>query len=223
MHRLVTGLAISTYILVAAFLFSLTSNCVAENWTHFHGNDIGGVSKDSTLPDLASAESIAWRFPLSSRNVGSPAIFGDQVFLLDSPEDGAAMIVRCLDLKSGKEKWAKEYPHSAHHLHRRNTYASSTPAVDETRVVVCWSEPQHTIMKCLDHDGDELWQRDFGTWQSQHGFGTSPRIVKDKIYLLNSQQGEQLKPGEVPGKSRMISLDAGTGENHLGNPADDQT
>ena len=184
----------------------------AENWSHFHGTDIGGISSTGKLPDLSSADSVAWRYSLSSRNVGSPAIFEGKVFLLDSTDDGSEMIVRCVDLKSGAEIWTKSFPHSEHHLHKRNTYASSTPAVDADQVVVCWSDPKHTIMKSFDHDGNELWTRDFGTWQSQHGFGTSPRIVGDRIILLNSQQGEQLRPGQEPGKSRMIAVNAETGK-----------
>lgn len=192
-------------------LANFASGLMADDWTHFHGSDVRGVATDEKLPDMESDKSIAWRLPLASRNVGSPAVFDGKVYLLDSASDGSSMVVICADLKSGMVRWEKSFPHSSHHLHSRNTYASSTPAVDDQRVVVCWSEPEHTIMKCLDHSGGELWTRDFGTWQSQHGFGTSPRIVGDKIFLFNSQQGEQLKPGQEPGKSRMLAVDAATG------------
>jgi outer membrane protein assembly factor BamB len=97
-------------------------------------------------------------------------------------------------------------------LHRRNTYASSTPAADADNVFVAWSDPEHTYLKCFDHDGNEIWSRDFGKWQSQHGFGTSPRIVGSMVLLFNSQQADQLGPGQVAGKSRMTAVDRKTGK-----------
>ena len=63
-----------------------------------------------------------------------------------------------------------------------------------------------------DRDGNEIWSRDFGTWQSQHGFGTSPRIFGNFVLLLNSQQAEQLDPGQTPGTSRLIAVDRSSGE-----------
>jgi outer membrane protein assembly factor BamB len=109
-------------------------------------------------------------------------------------------------------RWAKDFPQSEYHLHNRNTYASSTPAADDRNVFIAYADSQHTYLKCLDHDGNEIWSRDFGTWQSQHGFGTSPRIFGNLVLLLNSQQAQQLDPGETPGTSRLIAVDRTSGE-----------
>ncbi|TWU02346.1 outer membrane protein assembly factor BamB family protein [Stieleria varia] len=191
---------------------SICSPSHAWDWTHFHGSDIGGVDADAEMPAIDSQSSVAWRFKLSSTEVGSPTVLDGKVYLLDAKPDGSEILVRAVGLTSGESIWQRSFPYTSHDVHKRNTFASSTPAVDSEHVIVCWSEPLHTIMKCLDHEGNEVWTRDFGTWQSQHGFGTSPRIVGDKVILLNSQQAEQLKPGQTPGKSRLMAINKQTGE-----------
>ncbi|MFY8070694.1 MAG: PQQ-binding-like beta-propeller repeat protein, partial [Pirellula sp.] len=45
-----------------------------------------------------------------------------------------------------------------------------------------------------------------------HGFATSPMLLDGKLYLLDSQDAEELEPGVEPGEDRMISLDAKTGQ-----------
>lgn len=92
--------------------------------------------------------------------------------------------------------------------------------MDDQNVFVAWSEPQHTYLKCFDHEGNLAWSRDFGTWQSQHGFGTSPRIFGSMILLFNSQQADQLRRGQVAGQSRMIAVDRKTGNTVWETPLD---
>ena len=200
---------------IALLSFCLTTVVSADspsNWSRFHGNNGLGYSADGDLPNRWSAADYDWTAELKGRDVGSPSVFGDKVFLLDSNSSDQKMFVRALDASTGKLIWERPYLHPSHHLHKRNTYASSTPTVDREFVFVAWSNPEATYLKCLDHDGKEVWSRNFGTWQSQHGFGTSPRIVDSMVVLLNSQQAEQLDPDQKPGQSRMIAVDRGTGK-----------
>ncbi len=183
-----------------------------DQWSRFHGKDGIGYCPSGTIPDSWTDADYRWRYKTGARDVGSPVVAAGKVFLLASQPKTQKIAVEALDLASGKKQWSKQYDHPSHHLHRRNTFASSTPATDGENVFVAWSNPEHTYLKCFDHDGNELWSRDFGTWQSQHGFGTSPRIVGDKVLLFNSQQADQLKPGQVGGSSRMIAVDRKTGK-----------
>lgn len=181
------------------------------DWPEFHGPQGEGYSS-GTLPGSWDESDYAWRRKLPAYDVGSPAIFGDRVYYLTSEPRQQLIRLESLELASGELRWSKEFPQPDHHLHSRNTFASSTPAVDEQNVFVAWSNPAHTFLKCFDHDGNEVWSRDFGRWQSQHGFGTSPKIFGGMVLLFNSQQGEQLDPGETAGYSRMIAVDRKTGD-----------
>ena len=194
----------------------LNSASLAESpvpdWGSFHGADGRGYVANGRLPDEWTDNDYAWKQSIAARDVGSPVVSGGKVFLMESSPDKETISLTALDLNTGERLWSKSYDHPASHLHARNTYASSTPAADDQSVFAAWSNPEHTYLKCFDHDGNEVWSRDFGTWQSQHGFGTSPRIFGSLVLLMNSQQGSQLKEGEVPGKSRMIAVDRATGE-----------
>ncbi|MGI9470214.1 MAG: PQQ-binding-like beta-propeller repeat protein [Rubripirellula sp.] len=191
---------------------SLVNAETPSSWSRFHGVDGRGDAGDAKLPTSWSAGDYSWRRDLGSRDVGSPVVFEGKVYYLASRPDSGKIAFESVDLNSGKLRWAREFDQPEHHLHKRNTYASSTPAADADFVYVAWAEPQHTYLKCFDHDGKEVWTRDFGPWQSQHGFGTSPRIHGDLVLLMNSQQAEQLKQGQAPGESRVIAVNRSSGE-----------
>lgn len=199
----------ATPVLVAPTLCRAES---PEGWSEFHGPNQQGYVANGQIPANWTDDDYRWRRQLRSTDVGSPVIAANKVFYLASKPDQNSIALEALDLTTGDLLWSAPYPQSKHHLHSRNTYASSTPAVDEQYVFAAWSEPTHTYLKCFDHQGKEIWSRDFGTWQSQHGFGTSPRVHGSMVLLFNSQQADQLKPGEVAGNSRMIAVDRQSGE-----------
>lgn len=199
-------------LLSALWLLPGWSTQAADNWSRFHGDDGRGDAGDATIPSQWTDADYSWRRKLGSRDVGSPIIIDGKVYYLVSKPESRQLSLESLELSSGKLRWSKDFAQADYHLHNRNTYASSTPAADQRNVFIAYADPQHTYLKCLDHDGNEIWSRDFGTWQSQHGFGTSPRIFGDLVLLLNSQQAEQLDPGQSPGTSRLIAVNRNSGE-----------
>ncbi len=200
-------------ILVLSGIF--TPSLLAQStggWSRFHGEDGRGDAGSGVLASQWTEADYSWRRKLGSRDVGSPIIVDGKVYYLVSKPQTRQLALESLDLATGNLRWTKEFPQSDYHLHSRNTYASSTPTADSNHVFVTYADPQHTYLKCLDHDGNEIWSRDFGTWQSQHGYGTSPRIFGDLVLLLDSQQAEQLDPGQKPGSSRLIAVNRASGD-----------
>lgn len=204
------------FVLGLGMAFTLLPSIVAaqskSGWDRFHGHQGHGYVADGTIPATWTAQDYAWTRELASRDISSPILSGDRVFLLASNPDEQTIAVQCLSAVDGKLLWSKSSPQRAHHLHLRNTLASSTPAADDHHVYAAWSDPDHTMLVCYDHDGNEIWTRDFGAWQSQHGFGTSPTVIGDMVVLLNSQQADELLPGQQAGASRMIAVSRTTGE-----------
>jgi len=190
----------------------------AEPWSRFHGVKGQGFVQDAVLPVSWSEKDYLWQRDLGSRDVGSPVVQDGNIYYLLSISGESKIAVQSVELATGKLRWTRKFDQRAHHLHNRNTYASSTPVADEEFVFVAWSAPEHTFLKCFDHDGKEIWSRDFGRWQSQHGFGTSPVIHGDVVLLFNSQQADQLKPREEAGVSRMIAVDRKTGRTRWETP-----
>lgn len=199
--------------LILLFLFAcFTSAVSAQEWTRFRGPNGTGISDADTIPVEFSEDDFNWRTALPGVGNSSPVVWGNQVFLLSADPENATRYVICIDVATGREVWRKEYASEPHHLHVRSSYASCTPAVDEKHVYVAWSTPKETLLKALRHDGTESWSMNLGTWQSQHGFGTSPIVYQDLVILHNSQQANQLNEGEVPGKSFMMAFRRESGQ-----------
>jgi len=185
----------------------------AGEWTRFRGPNGTGEGSGDAIPTEFTEADFAFKVKLpGDSGCSSPVVWGDKVFLLSASSDDASRYLVCLDATSGKEIWQKKFESTPHHLHTRSSYASCTPAVDDQRVYVAWSTPEETLLKAFQHDGTEAWSVDLGTWQSQHGFGTSPIVYKDLVILHNSQQADKLKDGQKPGESFMMAFDRATGD-----------
>lgn len=202
-------------LLPAAVL--LLTSCFATShaaeWSRFRGPNGTGVGAADSIPVTFTQDDLNFRTKLpGGSGCGSPVAWGEKVFVLSADPDTATRYMNCIHAINGEILWTKEYESEVHHLHTRSSFASCTPAADEERVYVAWSTPKETLFKAFTHGGDEVWSLDLGTWQSQHGFGTSPIVYQDTVILHNSQQANQLKEGEKPGVSRMMAFDRKTGE-----------
>jgi len=194
-------------------LLIATSPVLSQEWARFRGPNGTGRSEAKTIPTTWTEKDYNWNVKLpGGSGHSSPVVWGDKVFLLSADPDTATRYMLCYDAESGKQLWQREYKSTAHHLHLRSSFASSTPAADADHVYIGWSTPEETTLKAFDHEGSEVWSRDLGRWVSQHGFGTSPILFDDLVILHNSQQSNQLKAGEEPGKSAMMAFDRRTGQ-----------
>jgi outer membrane protein assembly factor BamB len=111
--------------------------------------------------------------------------------------------VTCIDLKTGKEIWKqvafKGSPKTG--THAGNGYASETPVTDGERVYVYFGM---TGLFCYDMDGNLIWNKDMGAYQTQNNWGTgsSPVLYKEVLYLQIDNEEN----------SFLVALDAKTGE-----------
>lgn len=183
----------------------------AQEWTRFRGPNGMGLSDAKNLPSTWDETTYRWRATLPGEGHSSPVVWGDRIFLNSADPATATRYVVCLSTADGRRLWQREYPSQTHVIHQRNTYASSTPAVDAERVYVTWATPARLTLLALDHDGHDVWDLDLGPVVSEHGFGTSPMLYEDLVILSNSQQAYELAPGEQPGASAMLAFEAKTG------------
>ena len=184
----------------------------AQEWTRFRGPNGQGHSAATNLPERWTEADLNWKVALPGQGHSSPVLWGDKIFLMSADAGTATRYVLCLAAADGRELWRREYASQTHRIHMRNTYGSSTPAVDAERVYVAWSTPTRLTLLALDHDGRDVWDLDLGPVVSEHGFGTSPMLYQDMVILSNSQQAEELEPGQLPGKSAMLAFEAKTGK-----------
>ena len=182
-----------------------------ENWPRFRGPNGTGLIESAQLPAQISAANYLWQTNLAGSGCSSPVIWDDRLFVTSCDAKTSELTLQCFNASTGQLEWQRSFPSTPYHVHSRNSFASATPAVDADRVYVSYANPEHTMLVALDHAGEKLWERDFGTWISQHGFAVSPMVYKDKVIFYNSQQAEKVKPDQTPGRSRVIAVDAQSG------------
>ena len=164
--------------------------------------------------------------PASERRVqlpgggnGSPVVYEGRIYVQAADSEDATRYLIAIRQSDGKEMWRRTFESKSHTLHKFSSYASSTPCVDSKHVYAAWADPDHTYLKAFTHDGEEVWSRDFGTYRSEHGFGTSPILVDERVVLLNSQDLPEPDAGganssqtsQAPVSDRVIAVRADSG------------
>lgn len=197
----------------------------AESWPRFRGPNGSGVDRAAQLPLELTPQSARWSVALPGTGHSSPISWTAS----DAPAGNAAspedvtltwvtsydsaqerIVLSCLRVADGQMVWERNVPLKPHPMHRLNNPASSTPAVDERGVYLAVVEPEHFRLFAWSHTGEPLWERDFGPWVAQHGYGASPITHRGTLFLLNSQEPWEGLP--TPGKSQLLALDVRTGE-----------
>lgn len=179
-----------------AFVLSIlvfTLAAQAQEWTRFRGPNGSGAGK-ADLPEQISEKNIHWRATLPGTGHSSPVIWGDRIFLTCTPsgvtDADARRIVVCVGANDGKLLWQREYSTGAYRKHADNSFASPSCAVDAERVYFWAAGPEKSFLVAMAQtDGKEVWQRELGPFQSQHGPGGSPFVLDDMVVLSSDQDG----------------------------------
>ena len=174
----------------------------AQNWHRFRGTTGKGVFPTIELPIDWSSQDYLWSIKLPGVGHSSPVIWEEIVFTTCASPDGKLQFVLALDARNGKEIWKKSFPFSGSSIHKFNSYASSTPAVDQDYVFVSWATEKSNDLHCFDHKGKEVWRKSFGAYKTQHGNGFSPTVYGNFVVLTHDHEG----------KSAIIALNRHTGE-----------
>jgi len=161
--------------------------------------------------NVPAGENVKWKTPIPGLAHSSPVIWGNQLFIttaisgqtnatlrvglygdIKSVEDDTShkWMIYCLDKRTGKILWEQVAYTGVPKIkrHPKSTHASSTPATDGKRVVAMFGSEG---LFCYDMKGKLLWKKDLGVLDSgfymvpaaQWGFGSSPIIFEDKVFL----------------------------------------
>lgn len=159
------------------------------NWPRFRGDNGDGIGDLANPPAMWTESDFAWRTELPGSGYSSPVVWGERLFVTSADATTGERFVLCLDASSGRTLWTMRFPGSTYHTHARNSYATSTPAVDAKHVYCCWAVPENYSVMALDHDGKLVWETPLGPYKSQHGFGASPIVVQDMVIVGDEQDG----------------------------------
>ncbi len=191
-------------ILVAAFVAALqvVARAENENWDRFRGPNGAGQSDATGIPSEWTPENILWRQPLPGIGHSSPVVWGDRLFVMSGDPATGQHVLLAIDALNGAPLWQKRFDSATYSMHQFNSYASSTPAVDDTQVYAMWLDNGRIKLAALTHDGEQAWSCDAGPFGENHGFGKSPIVVDDLVIVATDSEAE----------SEVIAFDSANGK-----------
>ncbi len=177
-------------LMVGIMMFTIPAQSAqAENWGRFRGENGTGVSPLKGLPTTWSPGDYAWNIELPGVGHSAPVIWGDHLFVTSAVDEGAGRHLFCIDANDGTRKWDQAIGMNRSHKHAKSSWASSTPATDGERVYVAFADKENHLLAAYSFEGELLWRRNLGSYESQHGQGVSPIIFENLVILPNDQRG----------------------------------
>ncbi len=193
------------YILLIMFL--LASQAMAEptgGWHRFRGPNGSGIAEGCQPPVHLGKDCEAWRVSVPP-GLSSPVLSQDRLFL--TAEMDGALLTLAFDRKTGKELWRMAAPgKGTEKVHRAASQASSTPLVDNQRVIVYFGSYG---LLCYDHDGKEVWKKPIPTPQTLYGMATSPIGFENTVIMVLDD--DRNLPDSPLSRSRVVAFDKDTG------------
>ncbi len=174
-----------------------------ENWTHLRGNNLDGHSQSKNAPvSWNDSTNIKWKTEIRGVAWSSPVVFGDQIWTSSATRDGKELFAICTDFDSGKilKEMTLFTPDSVQHIHPTNSYATSTPCIEDGFVYMHYGTYGTA---CVNTQNFEVvWTRTDLNCEHMQGAAASPFIYKNLLILHIEGTDVQY----------VIALDKRTGE-----------
>ena len=197
-------------VLIIAALISTAAAPSAENWPQWRGPSLNGLSAEKNLPVKWSAtENVGWKLQLPAWSGSTPIVWGDRVFLNVADDlkmrDGVNLHLWCVNRANGTVLWTRPLG-SGNHQERKQNMSTPSPVTDGTHV---WVMTGTGILKAFDFSGVERWsrdiQKDYGRFGLQWGYGSSPLLFRDALYV------QVLHGMRTDDPSYVLRIDTATG------------
>jgi outer membrane protein assembly factor BamB len=155
-----------------------------DNWTHFRGSHLDGISNDSLSPvTWNDSTNIIWKTDIQGRGWSSPVVEGNQVWVTTATADGKEMSGICIDFTTGKIVYdiVLFSQDTIYHKHPVNSYATPTACIEEGFVYLNFGSSGTACVSTTD--GKIVWKRDDLKVDHMQGTGSSPIIYKDLLIV----------------------------------------
>jgi outer membrane protein assembly factor BamB len=173
-------------IILFAGLFIISYNLKAqnENWSHFRGNNLDGISGSGIVPtQWNDSLNVLWKVPIKGKGWSSPVVWGDQVWFTTATSDGKQMYALCHNVKTGKEIFNIKLfeSDSTYKKHDFNTYATPTPCIEQGFVYIHYGASGTACVRTKD--GSVAWRRSDLKCEHIQGPASSPVIYRNMLIL----------------------------------------
>ncbi|MEM8945001.1 MAG: PQQ-binding-like beta-propeller repeat protein [Planctomycetota bacterium] len=198
----VRGQIVAMSVVLGALAVGLAPSIHAENWTRFRGPNGNGIATSVSFPATWTNDDYLWKIDLPGVGHSSPVGWGDRLFVTTGDTETGDITLHALSPSTGAQQWQQVFDGNTYAMHAGNSYASSTPAVDEHHVYFAWSAGGRLHCAALGHDGNEIWRTELGDFIGPHGFAASPMVVEGVVCV----QVDHADAGY------LIGIDAQSGE-----------
>lgn len=189
-HRRFRSPAMTTFrIRIPLILLALfVSDCEGDEWRRYRGPNGSGVSASTRIPHQWSTDDYGWIIDLPGKGHSSPVMFGHRLFVTAADDECGERRLVCIDRSSGDILWQRAEPFQPYKKHKNNSFASSTPCVDEAGVYVIWHGRTQSPLIAFDFEGRERWRFDLGPYTHGQGGATSPIVENGVVYAAHDQK-----------------------------------
>ena len=171
------------------------------DWPRWRGSAGAGAGGSQRFPHQWTNQDWAWTASLPGQGHASPVVWRQRIYTASADEATSKRFVSCHATADGRLLWQREIPGPIEPHHVQNSSASGSVTVDETGVYWLWATKEQLRCEAFSHDGGPLWHADLGPYASEHGFGSSAAVWRDRLII----------PIEHDGPSAIVALDTKTG------------
>lgn len=185
---------------LAIILWIQAEPALSENWPAWRGPEGDGVTSETDLPlHWDRQQNVQWRTPLPGPGNSTPIVWEDRIFVTQAIGPDRRVLM-CYQTDRGELQWeAGVEVRMEERTHDTNPYASASPVTDGERVI-CWFGSGGIV--AYDFGGNELWRTDLGRHSHRFGYGGSPVMHEEFVYL-------NFGPGT---REFLLALNKNTGE-----------
>lgn len=174
---------LSGFILFVIFTSGLFAQS-PENWTHLRGSNLDGHSISTDAPiNWNDSTNILWKTKIRGEGWSSPVVFNDQIWCSSATRNGEEMFAVCTDFNSGKilKDLILFRPDSVQHIHPTNSYATSTPCIEDGFVYMHYGTYGTACINTANFE--VVWTRTDLNCEHMQGAASSPIIYKNLLIL----------------------------------------
>lgn len=194
-------------------------------WPRFLGQGFDGVAAEAA-PDIdwTQPARFLWSIELGD-GYGVGSVADGSYFQSDAEAGrlgtGVSERLRCFDLATGRQKWAKSEPLAYRDLYGYEVGPRSSPTIVGNRVLTYGVAGQLVCRNA--QDGAKLWSVDtnanYSVVQNFFGVGSSPLVLGDVVIVMvggSPEADQSIAPGDLdrvsPNGSAVVAFDLATGE-----------
>jgi len=154
-----------------------------DNWPDWRGPQKNGVvTGEPNLPTKWGAgDNVHWKLDLPGRSGSTPIVWNDHILV--NVTQGERIELWSINRKTGAVQWKRPLG-GGNRPQRKANMSTPSPVTDGQSI---WVLTSTGLLRRFDFEGKELWMRDIskdhGTFGLQWGYGSSPVLHEDSIFV----------------------------------------